>query len=110
MPYEPNPARYDTMAYRRCGRSSLKLPALSLGLWHNFGEDRPAALGRDLLRAASRCCGGFWRRPRASRRPLGGLLSMRAVGVRRRAILRRSTTLPLILRGWPKKGWVISRS
>ncbi|HEU4518633.1 MAG TPA: L-glyceraldehyde 3-phosphate reductase [Microvirga sp.] len=52
MPYEPNPARYDTMEYRRCGRSGLKLPALSLGLWHNFGEDRPAALGRDLLRAA----------------------------------------------------------
>ncbi|GAB2785541.1 L-glyceraldehyde 3-phosphate reductase [Hymenobacter luteus] len=38
MPYHPNPARYATMQYRRCGRSGLKLPAVSLGLWHNFGD------------------------------------------------------------------------
>jgi L-glyceraldehyde 3-phosphate reductase len=41
--------RYDSMQYRRCGRSGLKLPALSLGLWHNFGNDRPPDLGRDLV-------------------------------------------------------------
>jgi L-glyceraldehyde 3-phosphate reductase len=35
--YQPNPNRYQNMPYRRCGRSGLKLPALSLGLWHNFG-------------------------------------------------------------------------
>jgi len=35
--YLPNAQRYDTMIYRRCGRSGLKLPAISLGLWHNFG-------------------------------------------------------------------------
>ncbi len=34
----PNPTRYDNMTYRRCGNSGLKLPLLSLGLWHNFGD------------------------------------------------------------------------
>ncbi|NVO31745.1 L-glyceraldehyde 3-phosphate reductase [Hymenobacter lapidiphilus] len=38
MHYLPSPARYDAMPYRRCGRSGLKLPAVSLGLWHNFGD------------------------------------------------------------------------
>ena len=38
MPYQPNPGRYADMPYRRCGRSGLKLPAVSLGLWHNFGD------------------------------------------------------------------------
>ncbi len=37
MPYQPDEHRYDAMPYRRCGRSGLVLPALSLGLWHNFG-------------------------------------------------------------------------
>ncbi|RKD17503.1 L-glyceraldehyde 3-phosphate reductase [Pelobium manganitolerans] len=37
MSYIPNPNRYSEMQYRRCGKSGLKLPALSLGLWHNFG-------------------------------------------------------------------------
>ena len=41
--------RYDSMEYRRCGRSGLKLPALSLGLWHNFGNDRSPDLGRDMV-------------------------------------------------------------
>ncbi|MEM7473124.1 MAG: L-glyceraldehyde 3-phosphate reductase [Pseudomonadota bacterium] len=39
MPYTPAANRYETMPYRRCGRSGLKLPAISLGLWHNFGDD-----------------------------------------------------------------------
>ncbi len=38
MAYTPSPNRYDSMRYNRCGRSGLKLPAISLGLWHNFGE------------------------------------------------------------------------
>jgi len=38
MNYLPAPQRYDTMTYRRCGRSGLQLPVLSLGLWHNFGD------------------------------------------------------------------------
>ena len=37
MAFLPSPQRYDTMEYRRCGKSGIKLPALSLGLWHNFG-------------------------------------------------------------------------
>ena len=36
--YNPDSKRYDTMKYNRCGRSGLKLPAVSLGLWHNFGD------------------------------------------------------------------------
>ena len=39
--YIPAEDRYDKMVYRRCGKSGLKLPAVSLGLWHNFGEDTP---------------------------------------------------------------------
>ena len=50
--YSPADARYDRMAYRRCGRSGLKLPAISLGLWHNFGGDTPHELKRHLCRAA----------------------------------------------------------
>ena len=38
MDYTPQPDRYNTMRYNRCGKSGLKLPAISLGLWHNFGE------------------------------------------------------------------------
>src|ERR1700684_3526493 len=37
MTYLPSPERYKNMQYRRCGRSGVKLPAISLGLWHNFG-------------------------------------------------------------------------
>ena len=41
--------RYDTMEYRRCGRSGLKLPAISLGLWHNFGANDDFANARDMV-------------------------------------------------------------
>jgi L-glyceraldehyde 3-phosphate reductase len=44
--------RYDTMEYRRTGRSGLKLPVVSLGLWHNFGADRPLETQRAILRRA----------------------------------------------------------
>jgi L-glyceraldehyde 3-phosphate reductase len=44
--------RYDRMTYRRCGRSGLLLPALSLGLWHNFGHDRPYETQRTIVRRA----------------------------------------------------------
>ncbi len=52
MPYRPAEHRYARMPYRRCGRSGLKLPALSLGLWHNFGEDRSLGGMRALCRTA----------------------------------------------------------
>ncbi|HEV7585153.1 MAG TPA: L-glyceraldehyde 3-phosphate reductase [Solirubrobacteraceae bacterium] len=44
--------RYDAMTYRRCGRSGLQLPAISLGLWQNFGDDRPLQNSRAILRRA----------------------------------------------------------
>ncbi|WTJ91194.1 L-glyceraldehyde 3-phosphate reductase [Streptomyces sp. NBC_01537] len=50
--YLPAATRYDDMAYRRTGRSGLKLPAVSLGLWHNFGDDRTLDSQRALLRRA----------------------------------------------------------
>ena len=52
MTYSAAPARYDTMTYRRCGSSGIKLPAISLGLWHNFGDDRPLDTQRAILRRA----------------------------------------------------------
>ncbi len=53
VPYTAASDRYDdTMQYRRCGRSGLKLPAISLGLWHNFGGDRPLESSRAILRRA----------------------------------------------------------
>jgi L-glyceraldehyde 3-phosphate reductase len=50
--YEPSGDRYDTMTYRRCGHSGLLLPAISLGLWHNFGHDRPFATQQAICRRA----------------------------------------------------------
>src|SRR5271154_1423122 len=52
MPYTPSPTRYDKMIYNRCGRSGLKLPAISLGLWHNFGFDKSADSMRAICRRA----------------------------------------------------------
>lgn len=51
-PWTAAPDRYDTMTYRRCGRSGLDLPALSLGLWHNFGDTKPFETQRAILRRA----------------------------------------------------------
>ena len=50
--YQPNPARYERMPYRRCGLSGLKLPLISLGLWHNFGDITPLRDQQALLRTA----------------------------------------------------------
>lgn len=52
MRYLAHPDRYDRIAYRRVGRSGLVLPALSLGLWHNFGDSTPIDTQRALLRTA----------------------------------------------------------
>lgn len=50
--YQAAASRYDSMEYRRTGRSGLKLPAVSLGLWHNFGDDRTLDSQRAILRRA----------------------------------------------------------
>jgi L-glyceraldehyde 3-phosphate reductase len=52
MSYTPDPTRYERMIYRLCGASGLRLPAISLGLWHNFGEDTPHGLKREICRTA----------------------------------------------------------
>jgi len=52
MPYSPAEDRYERMIYRRCGASGLMLPAISLGLWHNFGHDTPHQTKQAILRAA----------------------------------------------------------
>jgi L-glyceraldehyde 3-phosphate reductase len=52
MSYQPDPGRYDVTPYRRVGRSGLKLPAVSLGLWQNFGDDRPLEAQREIVRRA----------------------------------------------------------
>ncbi|KPC52735.1 L-glyceraldehyde 3-phosphate reductase [Amantichitinum ursilacus] len=53
MTYIAHPDRYDDrMPYRRCGNSGLKLPAISLGLWHNFGDNKPFDNSRAMVRAA----------------------------------------------------------
>lgn len=64
--YVPNPERYAAMAYRRCGKSGLKLPEVSLGLWHNFGDtntlEHMEAISRQRLMAALRFrpCEQLW--------------------------------------------------
>jgi len=52
MTYLAADNRYDSMSYRRVGRSGIKLPLISLGLWHNFGDDRPIESQRAILRRA----------------------------------------------------------
>ncbi|WP_329040273.1 L-glyceraldehyde 3-phosphate reductase [Streptomyces sp. NBC_00178] len=52
LSYLADTSRYDSMEYRRTGRSGLKLPAVSLGLWHNFGDDRALGTQRAILRRA----------------------------------------------------------
>jgi L-glyceraldehyde 3-phosphate reductase len=50
--YTPAAGRYDSMQYRRCGRSGLQLPAVSLGLWQNFGTEAPLERSRAIVRRA----------------------------------------------------------
>ncbi|MFD1547239.1 L-glyceraldehyde 3-phosphate reductase [Nonomuraea guangzhouensis] len=52
MTYQPDDNRYERQPYNRSGRSGLKLPAVSLGLWHNFGDNRPIDNSRAILRRA----------------------------------------------------------
>lgn len=52
MPFQPSPDRYDEIPFRPCGESGLQLPAIALGFWHNFGDDRPFQTQRDIVRRA----------------------------------------------------------
>jgi L-glyceraldehyde 3-phosphate reductase len=52
MTYIAAPGRYESIPYRRCGRSGIQLPEVSLGLWHNFGDDRPLTTQRAIIRRA----------------------------------------------------------
>lgn len=52
MKYEADPARYDRAQYQRCGRSGLRLPRISLGLWQNFGEVDQPKVGQEIVRRA----------------------------------------------------------
>ncbi len=92
--YRPAETRYDAMEYRRCGRSGLKMPAISLGLWHNFGGDTPHELKRDLCRAAfdtgSRI--SIWRttmgrHPAVPRKRFGDILATDFAGYRDELII-----------------------
>lgn len=67
MTYQPDPKRYDAMLYRNCGKSGLKLPAMSLALWHNFGEHlrRDFRPYRDELIISSKAGYEMWPGPTA---------------------------------------------
>ena len=52
MVYQPSESRYENMLYRRCGKSGVRLPAVSLGLWHNFGHDTPHETKQEICRTA----------------------------------------------------------
>lgn len=52
LPYHADSERYEQMKFRKCGNSGLKLPEISLGLWHNFGHNADFTLGRKILRRA----------------------------------------------------------
>ena len=52
MNWKPNPDRYENMVFNRCGKSGLKLPAVSLGLWNNFGDDIPHHTKQAICRQA----------------------------------------------------------
>ena len=80
--FVPAGDRYDVMTYRRCGRSGLQLPALSLGLWHNFGPDRPLETQLAILRRAFELgvthfdlANNYGPPPGAAERVFGGLLA-----------------------------------
>jgi len=82
MPYQASPTRYDTMPYRNCGRSGLKLPVVSLGLWQNFGASRDYASAMEILGHAFDAgithfdfANNYGPPPRASEELMGLLLS-----------------------------------
>jgi len=95
MTASPSPARYDEMRYNRCGRSGLKLPAISLGLWHNFGGvdtfENARAMVRDLpRRPLDASCDRNW--PHTGMNSSSRPRQDGACGPARTAILARANT------------------
>lgn len=92
--YQPAPDRYDRMVYRRCGRSGLKLPAISLGLWHNFGEDTPHEVKRRICMTAFDhgvthfdLANNYGPRPGAAEEAFGQILRQDFAGLRDQLII-----------------------
>jgi hypothetical protein len=74
MTYQADPQRYeDRMPYRTCGHSGLKLPSISLGLWHNFGDTTPFQTQRVMLRTAFDLGSTISTWPTTTARPMAAL-------------------------------------
>ena len=89
MGWVPADTRYDSMTYRRCGASGIDLPAISLGIWHNFGEPDPYDTARAMLRTAfdAGIChfdaaNNYGPPPGAAERTLGRVLAQDLAGYR----------------------------
>jgi L-glyceraldehyde 3-phosphate reductase len=103
--YEPSSARYAEMPYRRCGASGLMLPALSLGLWQNFGADKPLAVGDALCRAAFDngithfdLANNYGPPPGAAESAFGEILRTSFAGLRDELIIATKARLPDVAR------------
>ena len=119
--YTPDPQRYRDMAYRRCGDSGLKLPAISLGCWHNFGDLTPFGTMRDLLFTAFDhgithidLANNYGPEPGAAERNCGRLLARYFRAHRDELVIstkgRASTCSPRSTRAWSAWGWTTSTS
>ncbi|WP_157314765.1 L-glyceraldehyde 3-phosphate reductase [Chitinibacter sp. GC72] len=94
MTYQAAANRYETMPYRRCGRSGLKLPALSLGMWHNFGDNKPFDNSRAMVLKAFDLgithfdlANNYGPRPGAAEETMGRLLKTDLAGYRDELII-----------------------
>lgn len=99
--YVPAPTRYDTMQYRRVGNSGLKLPAVSLGMWHNFGDDTPLERQRAIVRRAFDLgithfdlADGYGPPAGASERNVGRILSQDFRGLRDELVISTKAGYP----------------
>ncbi|WP_370658533.1 L-glyceraldehyde 3-phosphate reductase [Kocuria sp. CCUG 69068] len=99
--YTPSPTRYDTMHYRRVGNSGLKLPAVSLGMWHNFGDDTPLDRQRAIVRRAFDLgithfdlADGYGPPAGASERNVGRLLAQDFHGLRDELVISTKSGYP----------------
>src|SRR5680860_657544 len=87
MTYIAQENRYDTMKYHRCGKWGLKLPAVSLGLWHNFGGIDTLENGRDMLHRAFDLANNYGPPPGSAEENFGKILSQDFVAYRDELII-----------------------